>query len=175
MQSDTNTTADCQDTASAQNDWPSTRLGQTIQLSNAQHDTVASLQTAATQAAKTFNADCSDAHAMAAPDRLRTLVQSLWSVRDAGTGLRAPLKTFADSLTDAQKTSFISKQPQEAPKSDAKNANPAMNRQYQVCAQPNVVEVERMIKQIELRVRPNKDQAASLESLHKTASDMARC
>ena len=31
-----------------------------------------------------------------------------------------------------------------------------------------------MIKQIELRVRPNKDQAANLENLHKVSSDMAK-
>jgi len=174
VQSDTNANAGCQDTTSAQNDWPSTRLGQTVQLSNAQHDTVAGLQAAVTQSAKTFNADCVDVPATTASDRLRALVQKLWSVRDAGTGLRASIKTFDDSLTDAQKASFTSKQPQEAPKPDAKIANPAMNRQYQACAQPNVEEAERMIKQIVLRVRPNKDQAASLENLHKTSSDMAK-
>ena len=174
VQSDTNANAGCQDTTSAQSDWPSTRLGQTVQLNNAQHDTVAGLQTAVTQAAKTFNADCADAHAVAAPDRLRALVQSLWSVRDAGMTLRASIKSFDDSLTDAQKASFVSTQPQETPKPNAKTANPAMNRQYQACAQPNVEEAERMIKQIVLRARPNKDQAASLENLHKTSSEMAK-
>ena len=33
---------------------------------------------------------------------------------------------------------------------------------------------ERMIKEIEMRVRPDKDQAASFENLHKISADMAK-
>ena len=173
VQSDSDTSAACQDTAIAQKDWPATRLGQTIQLSNTQHDAVDSIQSAVTQSATTLKSGCNDPTAQAAPDRLRALVQTLWSVRDAGGVLRASIKTFDDSLTDGQKVGFTSKLPQEAPKPDARN-NPAANHIYQACAQPNVEEAERMIKQIEMRVRPTKAQAMSLENLHKTSSDMAK-
>jgi hypothetical protein len=48
------------------------------------------------------------------------------------------------------------------------------NKQYQACAAPNVEASERMIKEIEQRVRPNQEQAASLEYLHKTSLEMAK-
>jgi hypothetical protein len=48
-----------------------------------------------------------------------------------------------------------------------------MNKQYQACASQNAEKAERMIKEIEMRVRPNKDQAASFEGFHKASSDMA--
>lgn len=164
----------CQDDAADNTNWPSTRIGQTVQLTDAQHDAAGAIQTAVNQSAKAIKAACTDPTAQSAPDRLATLVQMLWTVRDAGTAVRASLKGFDDTLRDAQKASFVSRMPQEAPKPDAKNQNAAMNRQYQACAQPNVEEAERFIRQIELRIRPNKQQAVSLENLHKVSSDMAK-
>jgi hypothetical protein len=170
-QSDADNTGACQDTAAS--DWPSTRLGQTVQLNNTQHDEADKVQQAVTQSAKTLKSDCSDIATLPAPERLRALIQDLWNVHDAGMALRTSVKSFDDSLTSTQKMSFTSKQPQEAPKADAKNV-PAANKMYQACAQPNVEEAERMIKQIEMRVRPTREQAASFENLHKTSSDMAK-
>jgi len=100
-------------------------------------------------------------------------VQTLWTVRDAGISMRGPLKAFYDTLTVTQKSSFASQQPQDSPPSDPKYANPGMNKQYQACASQNAEKAERMIKEIEMRVRPNKDQAASFEGFHKASSDMA--
>lgn len=166
--------AGCREPTATNDTWPSTRIGQTVQLTNVQHDAVETIQKAVSQSAKTIKGDCTDTNAAAAPDRLRALVQTLWAAHDAGAALRTPIKQFDATLTDAQKTSFGSRMPQETPRPDARNMNPVMNRQYQGCAAPNVEEAERLIKLIELRVRPNKDQAASLENLHKTSSDMAK-
>ena len=155
--------------SSDQNNWPAARVEQLMQLKNAQHDALDKLQAAVNQSAKTIN--CLDA-ATTSPDRLRTLIQTLWTVHDAGISVRAPLKGFLDTLDNAQKAQFVSQQPQSNPPQtkDAKS----QNQQYQVCAGPNVEAAERMIKEIEQRVRPNKQQAASLENLHKTSSDMAK-
>jgi hypothetical protein len=181
VQSDSDASnAACQDRASAQDSWPAVRVGQTIQLSNAQHDALDNIQKAVTQSAKTIKGDCADTSALPAPDRLVALVQTLWTVRDAGMAVRAPLKDFTETLTPAQKASLASKLPQDTqrqdpkidPRNDPKNA--AMNKQYQACATQNVEESERMVKQIEMQVRPNKNQAASLENLHKVSSDMAK-
>ena len=87
----------------------------------------------------------------APPDRLRALVQTLWTVRDAGISMRGPLKAFYDTLTVTQKSSFASQQPQDSPPSDPKYANPGMNKQYQACASQNAEKAERMIKEIEMR------------------------
>jgi hypothetical protein len=101
-------------------------------------------------------------------------VQTLWTVRDAGMLMREPLKAFYDTLTVTQKNSFASQQPQDSPPSDPKYANPGMNKQYEACASQNVEKAERMIKEIEMRVRPGKDQAASFEGFHKASADMAK-
>ena len=176
----------CQDTtADAATDaatWPSTRLSQTVQLADAQHDAVDKMQTSVNQSAAAIKTNCPDPNAQTGPDRLGTLVQTLWSVRDAGQALRVSIKDFDASLNQSQKASFASQAsqaPQETPKPDARNQNPAtqnptMNRMYQACAQPNVEEAERFIKLIELRMRPNKEQALRLENLHKVSSDMAK-
>jgi hypothetical protein len=176
--------AACQDSARVQDSWPAVRVGQTIQLSNAQHDALDNIQKAVTQSAKTIKGDCADPSALPAPDGLVALVQTLWTVRDAGMAVRAPLKDFTETLTPAQKASLASKLPQDTQRPDPKNdpkidprndpKNVAMNKRYQACATQNVEESERMVKQIEIQVRPNKDQAASLENLHKVSSDMAK-
>ena len=50
----------------------------------------------------------------------------------------------------------------------------ATNKQYQACAAQNIGGAERLVKEIEMKVRPDKTQAASLENLHKISSDMAK-
>jgi hypothetical protein len=159
--------------SSSQESWPTGRIQQILQLSNAQQDALEKLQANVTQSANSLRADC-QAGATNPSDRMRTLVQRLWAVRDAGISAHAPLKSFYDSLTDTQKNSFISRQPVGNRPSDQKAADSGMNRQYQACAAQNVERAERLIKEIEMRIRPNKDQAASLENLHKTSSDMAK-
>jgi len=49
-----------------------------------------------------------------------------------------------------------------------------MNRQYQACVSQNAERAERMIKEIEMRVRPDKDQAASFENFHQISTNMAK-
>lgn len=87
--------------SSNQNNWPAARVEQLMQLKDVQHDALDKLQAAVNQSAKTI--DCLDA-ASAPPDRLRMLVQALWTVRDAGTSIRTPLKNFLDTLDSAQST-----------------------------------------------------------------------
>jgi hypothetical protein len=156
---------------SNQNNWPAARVEQLMQLKDAQHDALDNLQAAVNHSARTV--DCLDT-ASAPPDRLRMLVQALWTVHDAGISIRTPLKNFLDTLDSAQKAQFVGQRPQSNPPPNASNAKSGMNKQYQACAGPNVEAAERMIKEIEQRVRPNKQQAARLENLHKASSDMAK-
>ena len=164
----------CGDTSSADSNWPTTRIEQISQLSDTQRASLEKLQSAGSQSVKTIRANCVGPAGGTPPDRLRALVQTLWTVRDAGISMREPLKAFYDTLTVTQKNSFASQQPQENPPSDPKYANPGMNKQYQACASQNAEKAERMIKEIEMRVRPGKDQAASFEGFHKASADMAK-
>ncbi|HZP68773.1 MAG TPA: Spy/CpxP family protein refolding chaperone [Pseudolabrys sp.] len=163
----------CDDVASGNDRWPVTRLEQMLQLSDAQHAALEKLQTAMNDAARTIKADCHQLEDLSPPDRLRALVQTLWVVRDGAIALRQPLKGFYDPLTSAQQSNFAVEQPQDNPAPDSRMRGGA-NRQYQACASQNVGSAERLIKEIEMKIRPDKAQAASLENLHKVSSDMAK-
>jgi hypothetical protein len=164
----------CGDTSNTESNWPAARIEQTLELSDAQHASLGKLQLAAAQSVKKIRADCVAPGALAPPDRLRALVQTLWTVRDAGISMRAPLKNFYDTLTQPKKNSFASQKPQGNSPPDARTANIGMNKQYQACATQNVEKAERMIKEIEMRIRPDKNQAQSLENFHKASADMAK-
>ena len=164
----------CPDSANAADNWPAARLEQILQLSNAQHDALETVQSAASQSIKGLKGACRNAGDLAPPDRLRALVQTLWMVRDGGISLRAPLKQFYDTLTSAQKVGLGSEPIQASAQPQPKAAGPGASKQYQACASPNMESAESLIKEIEMKVRSNNDQAASLENLHKVSSDMAK-
>lgn len=165
----------CADTANTESNWPSSRIEQVVQLSGTQRAALEKVQATVTQSTKNIKADCRAPGAFPPPERLRTFIQTLWAVRDAGISLRAPLKEFSDSLTKAQMDSFVVQQPQKPPVRDQKASSEAlMNRQYQACVSQNAERAERMIKEIETRVRPDRDQAASFENLHQISTNMAK-
>ena len=153
--------------------WPASRIEQLLQLSDSQHATLDKVQLAANDAVKTIRSNCRQTGELSAPDRLRALVQALWVVRDGDIAMRVPLKHFYESLTSAQKNSFAVQQPQNVPPPDDKTQG-GENKQYQACAAQNVGSAERLVKEIEMKVRPDKTQTASLDNLHKISSDMAK-
>lgn len=163
----------CNDAPDADDKWPASRIEQLLQLSDAQHATLDKVQLAAHDAVKTIKSNCRQLGDLSPPDRLRALVQALWIVRDGDIAMRVPLKDFYQSLTSAQKNSFAVQQPQNAPSPDDKTQG-GENKQNQACAAQNIGSAERLVKEIEMKVRPDKTQAASLENLHKASSDMAK-
>ena len=166
-------TQTCDQSADVQVPWPISQLEQAPKLNGAQRDALGKLRTALTESIKTVSADCRDLTALPPLDRIKSTVQELWAVRDAGIYIRAPIRAFYGSLTDDQKAGFAWKQPKE-PKPDGKAADSGMARQYQACASPGVESSERMLKEIEEKVRPDKQQAESLEALRKTSTDMTK-
>jgi hypothetical protein len=169
-----NSTSRCSEAASTtQENWPTTRVQQILQVSDTQNEALDKLQAAVTQSLNSIRADC-PSNALTPPDRMRALVKTLWTVRDAAISTGGPVRSFYDILTSTQKSSFISQQPANNPSPDPKTADNGMNRQYQACAAQNAERAERLIKEIEMRIRPKRDQAASLENLHKVSADMAK-
>jgi hypothetical protein len=165
--------AHCNDASSADDKWPASRIEQLLQLSDGQHATLDKVQLAANDAAKTIKSNCHQLSDLSPPDRLRALVQTLWIVRDGDIAMRVPIKEFYESLTSAQKNSFAVQQLQNVPPPDDKSQG-GENKQNQACAAQNIGSAERLVKEIEMKVRPDKTQAASLENLHKASSDMAK-
>ena len=164
----------CGGVSNTTSNWPSLRIEQILQLSNTQHLALDKVQAVTAEAANKIKADCRGLGSLPPPDRLRALVQTLWTVRDGGLSMREPLKNFYETLTNTQKNSLVRQQQEKAAPPDPSAANDAMNKQFQACASQNVERAERLVKEIEMRVRPDKDQAQSFENFHKTASDMAK-
>lgn len=164
----------CDDRSVAQDDWPTARIEQSTQLTDTQRDALDKLRAAFADSIKTIKAGCRDVTSLSPTGRLKVMVQQLWTVRDAGIFVRAPLKAFYDSLTDAQKASFDFKPPQDDPRQAAKNTNSGIGQQYQACTSQIADDSVRLIRHIEQNVRPNKAQRASLQALRKTSSDMAK-
>ncbi len=123
---------------------------------------------------KNIKAGCGDGSSLAPLDRLTASLEELWAVRDSGIYIRAPLKAFYNSLSDAQKAGFEWKQPQGNSAQNSKAADSGMARQYQACAAPSLESSELMLKEIEEKVRPSKQQAASMQALRKTSAEMAK-
>src|SRR5262245_6729267 len=169
-----NAVEQCGDASNTSSKWPSSRIEQVLQLSNVQHGALDKVQSATVESAKKIRADCRALGPLAPSDRLRALIHTLWTVRDGGISMREPMKSFSELLTNAQKNSFASRQPQKMPPPESNAANEAMNKQYQACISQNSARAERMIKEIEMRVRPDKDQAQSFENFHKVSSEMAK-
>jgi len=164
----------CDGSSGTQGDWPTARIEQSTQLTDTQRAALDQLRAAFADSIKTIRAGCRDITSLPPTDRLKAMVQQLWTVRDAGIFVRVPLKTFYDSLTDAQKASFEVKQPQDDPDHADKITNGGMSRQYQACTSQITDDAVRFIRQIEQTVRPTKIQRASLQALSKASSDMAK-
>ena len=176
VQSDSNGNAaeGCREAASAKVEWPASQLEQDGKLDDAQHSALARLQSAVTESIKAIKLGCRDLHSLQPLERLKATVQELWSVRDAGINIRPSLKVFYDSLSNEQKAGFDWRQPADRAKQTGKPDNGAMAQQYQACASPGMESSERMLKDIEEKVQPNKQQTESLEALRKTSADMAK-
>jgi len=164
--------ADCDTPTAEQDKWPQAQIEQTAQLSGPPREALEKFQAAVVQSTKSVKIDCRNANEMAPPDRLGALIQSLWAVHDAGLFLRGPLQAFTETLSAQQRAAFATT-PNATPQQASGTAN-GPSKEMQACAAQNIGEAERMIRQIEQRVRPGKDQVASLDNLRKTSTNMAK-
>ncbi len=154
--------------------WPQSMIGQSVKLDAAADGRLRAFQAALVQAAGQAAPDCSDLADVPAPERLGRLINALWAVHDTGLLVRGPLIAFENGLTAAQKAAFAAPAQTEAQQDKTQQTADAANKAMQTCAEQNVGEAERMIKVVEQRTRPTKEQAASLEKLRKVATNMAK-
>lgn len=174
VHSDSNSVQACNQGTDAEVTWPVSQIEQATRLSGTQREALGRLQTALAESIKNINAGCRDVGSLRPLDRITANVQELWTVRDAGIYVRGPIKAFYDSLTDAQRAGFKWKQSQNDLSQSAKVANSSMARQYQACASPSLESSQRLLKEIDEKVRPSTEQNASIEALRKTSIDMAK-
>ena len=166
------TAASCNVAAGSQ-DWPQAQIEKTVALSDQQKQALGKVQARFEQSTKNLKVDCRDANDIAPTDRLGSLIDAIWAIRDTDLSLREALRTFDDTLTADQRNAFAatgSAQPAQAQSAAKDEADKAI----QACAAQNVGEVERIIKEIEQRAHPNKEQSVSLDNLHKASTNMAK-
>jgi len=166
-------TDDCNAAVPATDSWPEAQVKKTTQLSNVQQQALDKVQAQLDQSIKALKIDCRDPAENAPSDRLQALIGGLWSVRDTGVALHDALRGFDDTLSGNEHNAFAANQNVKPPPA-AGNAADAANKAMQACAEQNVGEAERMIKQLEQRTRPTGEQSASLDSLHKVSTNMAK-
>jgi len=166
-------TQSCNDTGAAQNDWPAKQVGNSVQLTEPQKAALEKLRATIADASKTIKAGCQDTASLPPMQRLKFFEQRLWTVHDAGTLVREPLKAFYDSLTDEQKAKFKAPQQQEAGDAN-KAAGAAAKRQAQMCYAQGSGDIEKFLRQIQQAVRPTEAQHASFETLHKKTEQMGK-
>jgi len=160
--------------ALAENDnWPAVQVEKAVQLTQPQQQKLQKVQAQFDAAIKSQQIDCGNANDLAPPQRLDNLIQVLWAVRDTGLSVRDALRDFDDSLTAGEQKVFTSRQNTPPPQTTG-SATGEANKALQACAAQNVGAAERMIKELEQRVRPSKEQRANLEKLHKVSTDMAK-
>lgn len=94
----------CSDQAKTLAEEPLTRVEQQLSLTPPQQTALAGLRTALGEAVDRGKATvCAQAPSSSQSDRMKRVIDGLWSMWDATVVLNAPLTTFYDSLTDAQK------------------------------------------------------------------------
>lgn len=161
----------CRGRGDAPNGWPTARIQQTIQLSDAQQNALETLRRAVTDSVNTIRAGCRDTGSMSPSERLSELAQRLWTVRDAGLSVRAPLQDFYGTLTDTQKASFEVRQPDPQA---MKATTTGMGNPVQACAAQIAADSDGLMRQIEEKVAPSNGQRVGLGGLRNAVSNMAK-
>ncbi len=155
-------------------DWPARQIEEQIQLSEPQRAALTRLQSAIHDAVEAIRLTCRDETALPPSERLKTMEDMLWAVRDAVVLVQAPLKSFYDSLTDEQKAAFAvqapaSSGPQPARTNTAQSQHAMAAR---MCGMRGPSDWP--VAQIDRAVRPTKVQRASLERLRQISGQMGQ-
>jgi len=148
-------------------DWPIAQIASTVDLTDAQRDTLDQLKSALINAVSSIKSNCRNDADLAPVERLRGMQDSLWTVHDAAQLIRAPLAKFYDSLTEEQKQKFAAPEP---PKAGGRTMS--RSDMTRMCDLP--ASAEAPMRQIEQGLRPTKAQRARLELLQKKSFEMGQ-
>jgi hypothetical protein len=134
------------------------RIGQTVQPTEAQQQSLEALRPAFQRAFEYIHAACPAGRSSGPTARLDSMDDRLWAARQALLVTRAPIESFYGTLTDEQKTRL----------------NGALPQAEQRTAPCGGQGADLPSAQIERRVRPNQQQRAGWEALRMTSLGMAK-
>jgi LTXXQ motif family protein len=144
------------------------RIEQAIGPSASQREVLEQLRTALAQAIERIKAAC-PAMPATLTNRLKTIQDRIWAMRDALLTIRLPFERFHDSLTNEQHWRLYRGVP-DAREVGAKNAD----GRGQMCVEPAAGLADWPMRAIERAVRPSEQQRASLEALRQRSAAMAQ-
>jgi hypothetical protein len=153
----------CSSEAQMLADKPLARISETLDLAADQRAALDQLHAALGQAIERGRAALCGSDAKAGADRLKPMIDGLWTMWDATILMRGPLARFYDSLTPEQKAKLT-----DAGPADAKAAG--------ACADQRAADwpAERLQQAMGLRERPSEEQRRSLEALRQRFTELAQ-
>jgi hypothetical protein len=158
-------------------DKPIARVEATIELDDAQRSALGAVRTALIDAIEKGKAVCRSGAQATPAERLGTLVEGFWAMRDAAVLVRVPLQTFYDTLADAQKAQLTGTPEVEKPARRAK----AKTKHHLIhvaagarsCAVAPSSAIAWVTGRIEQAIKPNEEQRARLQALGRKSGEMA--
>ncbi len=166
---------DMADTATS--DWLTGAINRALRPDATQLRAYDTLRGRLIEGGKAINTRCHAAEPDSPTARLAALEQRLWALHDAGQLVRPALKAFYDTLSDQQKAEFITVTTEPAAPESGKVAKAAMapmGQRYQACAAQSAGETDRLIAEIENKLRPGRVQQAGLEELRNKSVQMEK-
>jgi hypothetical protein len=153
----------CSSEAQTLADRPLARISETLDLAAVQRAALEELHTALSLAIERGRAALCGSDAQAGADRLKPMLDGLWTMWDATLLMRGPLARFYDSLTPEQKAKLTGPSPADAKAAGACEAQRAADWP-----------AERLQQAMGLRERPSEEQRRSLEALRQRFTELAQ-
>jgi LTXXQ motif family protein len=142
---------------------PITRISETLDLAADQRAALDQLHAALGQAIERGRAALCGSDAQAGADRLKPMIDGLWTMWDATILMRGPLARFYDSLTPEQKAKLTDAGPAHAKAAGACEDQRAANGP-----------AERLQQAMGFTERPSEQQRRSLEALRQRLTELAQ-
>ena len=171
------TTADmsggCGSANASSPDWPTAEIERSMQLTADQRVVLDQLKASIGDAIAAIKAACRDSADLTPVERISTMQNTLWTVRDAAILIRAPLAKFYDALSEEQKQRFVTPASSPEPRANPMAARgPGRNEMARMCGMPRHADAP--MRQIERDLRPTAAQRVSFETLQKTSFEMGQ-
>ena len=150
------------------------RIERAVEPTASQRDAVEQLQRALAKAIERIKTSCPSAMSTTVADRLKTIQDRIWAMRDALLTIRVPFEAFYNSLSDEQRRRLQRGEPE--PTELAASATEGRGRSEgpaSMCTEPAAGTADWIMRAI-ARAAPPREQRAGLEALRMRSAAMAQ-
>jgi LTXXQ motif family protein len=152
------------------------RIERAVAPSASQRSALEQLQRALAEAIERIKASCPTAMSATVADRLKTIQDRIWAMRDALLTIRVPFEAFYNSLSDEQRQRLQHEDPEPAElaasATEGRGRSAAEGR-ASMCAEPGAGTADWIMRAI-ARATPPREQRASLEAMRLRSAAMSQ-